>query len=117
MSDVRDVLSALMDREPVDADLLARVLEDPANRALLVDFVRLRTAILADEPGEPPWVPAQRRPTSAVRRPSPWLRRAAAALLLVGAGAGGGVWIERLATQERPPEPTRIVRLQPVARP
>ncbi len=112
MNDVREVLSALIDREPVDSDVVAQVLEDPANRALLVDFVRLRAAIQAEQPGKAEWMPP--RPASATRSRSPWLRRAAAVLLLLGAGAGAGVWAERLRSEERPPEPTRIVRLQPV---
>ena len=56
MSDERDVLSALIDREPVDPDVLARVLEEPANRALLVDFVRTRARVQQDEPGEIGWL-------------------------------------------------------------
>ena len=46
--DARAVLSALMDRERVDPDELALVLEDQDARHLLVDFVRLRVAIAAD---------------------------------------------------------------------
>jgi hypothetical protein len=52
MTDRREVLSALIDREPVDPDVLARVLEEPEGRAMLVDFVRVRAAVNADEPEE-----------------------------------------------------------------
>jgi hypothetical protein len=107
--DEREVLSALIDREPVDADVLARVLEDPANRRLLVDFVRLRAAAQAEMPGEAEWQPAAvvtARQSRVVA--GPWAR-AAAALLLVGAGAGGGAWVHEYATRERPPEPDRVV--------
>jgi anti-sigma factor RsiW len=114
MTDPRAVLSALIDREAVDPDLLEQLLEDRSNRALLVDFVRVRAALQADEECEPAW----RAPSgaSALTRPSPspraWLR-AAAALLLLAAGAGGGAWIEHQLTRERPPEPDRIVQLEP----
>jgi hypothetical protein len=37
--------------------------------------------------------------------------------LLLAAGAGGGAWLERYASAERPPEPDRIVRLEPVPTP
>ncbi len=40
-----DIISAFFDHEPVDADRLAAALEDPANRALLVGFVRLRQEV------------------------------------------------------------------------
>ena len=113
MSDVREMLSALIDREPVDPAVLGLVLEDPANRALLVEFVRLRAAIQAEEQDEVVWRPHS---PSAMATRSTWLRRVAAVLLLLGAGAGAGVWAQRLNTEERPPEPTRIVRLQPVNR-
>lgn len=126
MTDARDVLSALIDREPVDADVLARLLEEPANRALLVDFVRVRAAVLADGPGETEWRPSAQgtwltaygsRPMAEGARPaSRWLRAAAIFVLLAG-GAGGGAWLERYASRERPPEPTRIVRLQPIPTP
>jgi anti-sigma factor RsiW len=111
--DEREVLSALIDREPVDPDVLARVLEDPANRRLLVDFVRVRVAAQAEVPGEQEWqatapLPAPQRRVVA----GPWVR-AAAALLLVAAGAGGGAWVHEYATSERPPEPDRVVQFEP----
>ena len=133
MSDSREVLSALIDREPVDADVLAQVLEDPANRAMLVDFVRVRLATLAEGPDERAWRPdasamagLRQAPGSGLRASAApdgsrltahgsrrWLR-AAAVFLLVAAGAGGGAWLEHYASRERPPEPDRIVRLEPI---
>jgi hypothetical protein len=129
MSDDREVLSALIDREPVDADVLARVLEDPANRRLLVDFVRVRIAAQTDDSTLPdaedrsgaPVVGTALDVGATFRGPSSkhaaWLR-AAAVFLLLAAGAGGGAWIEKYVSRERPPQPDRIVYLEPTtARP
>jgi hypothetical protein len=109
MSDEREVLSALIDREAVDADVLARVLEEPANRALLVEFVRLRERIQMDD-SESRDLELSRRTKHS--RPRSWLR-AVAALVLLGLGVAGGAGLERYASRERPPEPTRVVRLEP----
>ena len=120
MTDQREVLSALIDREPVDPDVLAHLLEDPSNRALLVEFVRLRAALHnASEPGVPDLMAtdhlaglAQDTAGATVALP-PWLRVAAMVLLLV-LGAGGGAWLQYHWSIERPPQPDRIVRLEPV---
>lgn len=109
-SDAREVLSALIDREPVDPEMLASLLEMPENRALLVDFVRLRRAVVEGEV-EQPFVPRYATP-----RPA-WLdqRRAwiglAAGLLLV-AGLGGGLWVGERLGRDAPPAPARIVQFQ-----
>jgi hypothetical protein len=110
--DEREVLSALIDREPVDPDVLARVLEDPANRRLLVDFVRVRVAAQAEVPGERsgrrrPRLPAPQRaswPGHGPRGRGAPARRA---------GAGGGAWVHEYATRERPPDPSRVVQFEP----
>ncbi len=114
MTDVRDVLSALIDREPVDAGVLAQVLEDPANRELLVDFVRLRATVTEDEPEEAARysAPASRLQPPGRSRESRWLR-VAAVFLLLAAGGGGGAWVERYLSRERPPEPSRVLKLTP----
>ena len=114
MTDPREVLSALIDREPVDPETLARVLDEPEARAMLVDFVRVRAALDTDEEEAPARDAA---PGSGLRpagrsRGSRWLR-AAAAFLLLAAGAGGGAWVERYVSRERPPQPTRVVKLTP----
>jgi hypothetical protein len=115
MTDEREVLSALIDREPVDPDTLARVLEDPAGRQALVDFVRLRVAALADDSSLPVWQPAPRT------FPGVWSQRAwvrvAAILVLCVAAAGGGAWIQRYVSRERPPVPGRVVQFDPVSHP
>lgn len=123
MTDAREVLSALIDREPVDPDVLARVLEDPDGRAMLVDFVRVRAAVNADDDGEATLVQAPGgshglAPGPTLQAPvrsrgSGWVR-AAAVFLLLAAGAGVGAWAESYLSRERPPEPDRVVRLEPV---
>ena len=112
-TDTREVLSALVDGEPVDAEVLAAALEVPASRALLVDFVRLRGSVQADDHPAPEW--RADHVSSRGLAPSPWSRgwlRAAAVVALLTAGALGGTWIENIRTRERPPEPTRVVQLQ-----
>ena len=108
MTDEGEVLSALIDREPVDADVLRRVLEVPANRALLVDMVTLRTRVLADDDAD---MRPLARPISVTPSASlTWsLPRVAAILLLAAGSAGGGMWIERYVSRERPPTPSRMV--------
>ena len=107
MTDEREVLSALIDREAVDPAVLARVLEQPANRQMLVDFVRLRAALPEHEQASGAgWVsPAPSR--------GRWLR-VAAVFALLAAGGAGGAWLESYTTRDRPPEPDRVVRLQPL---
>jgi hypothetical protein len=115
MIDNRELLSALIDGEAVNADAIAGALEVPANRALLIDFVRLRASVRADEGAAPEWPGdglVTLEATGAGRRRA-WLR-AAAVVALVTAGALGGTWVEGLLTRERPPEPTRVVQLHVV---
>jgi hypothetical protein len=106
--DSHELLSALLDREPVDPDRLAVLLERADARALLVDFVRLRAALSADAGEARPVLSsiARSRPTIA------WpLFQIAAAILLVALGAFAG---HRLTPgDDAPPEPTRVVRLVP----
>jgi len=110
-TETSELLSALLDREPVDPDRLAALLEDPDARALLVDFVRLRSALRDDGLDVGKVEPSRAIPRRTIARP---LLAVAAALLLVAAGALIGT---RLSTDadDRPPEPTRVVRLQPAS--
>jgi hypothetical protein len=109
-SEARSVLSALIDREPVDPDALALVLEDPAARALLVDFVRLRVALAADDEDLIQATTARDRvPRSRIGRV---VRPLAAALLLSAAGAGG-LWLGERRGHDRPPAPSRSVSYTP----
>ena len=114
MTDEREILSALIDREPVDAEVLRRVLEVPANRALLVDLVGLRARLLADEDGDVVSFTAPTPLTSA--RQASTLARAAAILLLGAASAGGGMWIQRYISRDQPPTPSRTVAMDIVTK-
>jgi hypothetical protein len=106
--DTHEILSALLDREPVDPDRLAAVLERPEARALLVDFVRLRALLHADVGGAVPAAARAPAPRSVAR---PLLAVAAAALLLVTGAALGSRF--GVANDDRPPEPNRVVKLVP----
>lgn len=109
------VVSALLDREPVDPDALASVLEDPEGRTRLVDFVRLRVmaarelALDGEQEGRTSVRPVDGR----VRAPSMTgrlLRRAAAVLLPLALVAGYAVWQEG---RPEPPMPDRVVEFTP----
>jgi hypothetical protein len=103
-----DVLSALIDREPVDPDALAEALADPEGRARLVDFIRLRARVTADGASDegPRFVVRDRS------RMKTWSVRAALVLLPLVVGAAGGAWyVERM--DSRPPTPDRVVQFVP----
>jgi negative regulator of sigma E activity len=108
-----EVLSALIDREPVDPDVLRRVLDDPEGRRALVEFVTLRRDIQAPRPEEMDWRPAAAGAPPLTSRARPRWQLAAAAALVASA-IGGGMWAERYRLRDRPPEPTRIVQLDPL---
>jgi hypothetical protein len=102
-----EVLSALLDREAVDPDALARALDDPAGRTQLVDFARLRARV-QQEFAVDDAVTTAPRPSSARR----WLARAALVLLPLSLGLlGGAWWVEQ--RELRPPTPDVVVRLVP----
>jgi hypothetical protein len=107
--DRHELLSALLDREPVDPDRLAALLEQAESRAMLVDFARLRAALSPDAGDARPVLSAAVPPGRTVARP---LFQIAAAILLVALGALAG---SRLTPGDgdTPPEPTRVVRLVP----
>jgi negative regulator of sigma E activity len=117
-TDHAELLSALMDREAVDPDALALALEDAEARRALVAFASVRQALHVPAPGEAEWLAAHAPRVAASRRHTDRWRLVAAAALLV-AGLGAGVVAERYRSQQRPPEPSRIVQLDPlsVARP
>ena len=104
------VLSALIDREPVDADALALALDQPEGRQQLVDFIRIRRAAISelniDNPAPVPVVREKRSGRSRI-----W-RLAAVVLLPLMAGLGGGYWW-REREQRRPPTPTRVIQFVP----
>jgi hypothetical protein len=108
-----ELFSALMDRESVDPDALAEALENPAERRALVAFARLRQGLRAPISGEAEWLEARLAPPARPASRDGWWLAAAAALL--AAGLGAGVFAERYAMQARPPQPTRIVQLEPTS--
>jgi len=113
MTDHAELFSALMDREPVDPDALARALEDADARRALVEFASVRQALHAPAPGEAEWNAKRRQQRPAVTpRRDRWRLVAAAALLVAGLGAG--VVAGRYRAEQRPPEPTRVVQLDPL---
>ena len=104
------VLSALLDREPVDPDAVAAALEEQGGRAQLVAFVRLRAVTresLDIESAEAPVRGAMR-----VQSSGTLMRRAAAVLLPVVLALGGAVLYERW-DDNRPPAPDRVVEFTP----
>jgi len=105
------VLSALLDREPVDADMLEHLLETRAARTLLVDFVRLRALVHDDELAS-----AAVRSTGTPSRlwPQRTVLGVAAAVVVFAAGLAGGAWWADRRDSE-PPRPHRIVQFQPGA--
>ena len=111
-TDHAELFSALMDREPVDPEALARALEDADARRALVEFASVRQVLHAPVPGEAEWMATQTRRPAPTPRRTRWRLAAAAALLVAGLGAG--VVAERYRAQQRPPEPTRIVQLDPL---
>jgi hypothetical protein len=113
MTDTRELLSALIDGEAVDTDTVAAVLEVPANRALLVDFLRLRRSVQTEDETVPEWRADRFGAVETTRFGQTRTGlRAAAVLALLTAGALGGTWVEGFLTRERPPEPTRVVQLE-----
>jgi len=103
------LLSALLDREPVDPEELAAALEEPEGRARLVDFVRVRALTRESLEGDAADVPFRRAPRPAG---GTLLRRAATVVLPIALAAGGAVLYERWE-EARPPAPDRIVAFTP----
>jgi negative regulator of sigma E activity len=112
-SDHAELFSAFMDGEAVEPEALARALDDPDARRALVAFATLRQRLHAPTPGEPEWVVRQGARLAGLRRAMrPWSLAAAAAVL--AAAIGVGMAAERARTREAPPEPARVVELEPL---
>jgi hypothetical protein len=109
MSAVHEVISAFLDDEPFDPRDLARALDDPAGRTLLIDSITLRRIVQPTDS-----IPPMKAPAS-VRRFG-W-RAAAAAALFVVALTGGYMVGERRSVAPAPeaeaPPPTRVVQAVP----
>jgi hypothetical protein len=109
----QELLSALIDGESVDAEAVAAALESRPNRTLLVEFLRLRSSVQADDEPNSETLGNRLGGLNTVRSGrSPTGLRAAAAIALLTGGALGGAWAESFFTRDRPPEPTRVVQLQ-----
>ena len=106
------LFSALMDREPVDPEALARALDDAEARRALVEFATVRPGSTRRRRARPSGWRGRRDGPRRTPRRDRWRLVAAAALLVAGLGAG--VVAERYRAQQRPPEPTRIVQLDPL---
>lgn len=107
MSTTHEVISALLDDQPFDAEELAEALSDPAGRALLIDLATLRRIVQPIDAA-----PTMRAATPARQRP--WRIVAAAAALVLALG-GGYLAGERRAVTTSPeaPPPTRVVEAVP----
>jgi negative regulator of sigma E activity len=103
-----EVISAFLDDEPFEAQVLAEALADPAGRALLIDFVLLRHVAQSEESA------GGVMPTPALRSKRPPYLVAAAAVLV--ALVGGYQLGQRQSPDDspRPPAATRIVQSEPV---
>jgi negative regulator of sigma E activity len=111
-TDHAELFSALMDREAVGPDALARALDDPDARRSLVAFVTLRQALHAPAPGESEWLARPARFAASRRRVRTWPLAAAAALL--AAAVGAGMATERARMRDEPPQPARVVQFDPL---
>lgn len=114
-----ETLSRLIDGDAVDPDIVAKVLDSPDGRRILVDFAVVRTALSHDTAAPSAAFYARMQPSLAAKEPRrlQWpggisLRIAAAsavaALLL-------GIAIENWRHQrtEAPPPAARVLRFEP----
>jgi hypothetical protein len=107
-----EVLSAFCDGAVVDPDLLAEALANPRAREALVDFARLRAALVCSDP-----LPASLDRLSPVRarRATLWAGIVGAAAMLVLAVLTFTIlprsWF--IPQGEAPPAPSRVVSYQP----
>ena len=104
MNTAHEVISAFLDDEPFDPQDLAKALDDPAGRTLLIDSLVLRRIV---QPADA--VPAM-RVLVPVRRYG-W-RALAAAAMFVAAVTGGYLLGERrsVAPLDEAPQPTHVVQ-------
>jgi negative regulator of sigma E activity len=110
------VLSAFLDGEVVDPDRLAAALGDPAGRAALVDFVRLREAVTSNAP-LPLSLERLRADAPLPKRSVSWWRAvvvsAGMALLIVTVLALFQRLKDVRTSEDSPPAPSRTVRYVP----
>jgi len=107
MNTAHEVISAFLDDEPFDPQDLAKALDDPAGRALLVDSIMLRKIVQPTDaaPAMKVLVPMRRYG---------WRAVAAAAMFVVAVAGGylaGELRSEPPATEA--PQPTQVVQAVP----
>ncbi len=114
------VLSALVDGEEVtDLAVLAEALAAGEGREALLEFVRLRAAVRADESRPRPEFYEKVRPVlgrSGGRVGRPFLRGLAAAVVFVLGTAGLvdlGLRLRGEKAADQPPRATRVLRFEP----
>lgn len=116
-----EILSALLDGESVDPEVLRDALETPEGRAALVDFARVRRDVRADEtPPSPAFYEAMTRAglhsTGERRRAMTVSRPAIAATLALGVGLGavaGFLARPHGPAEEVPPVASRTIVFEP----
>jgi hypothetical protein len=116
--EAKEVLSAFVDGERVEADHLASALVEPGAREALLDFVRLRNALADDSLPSERFVRVMKgqlgeRRQSALARP---LRLVAAVVVLALAGLGLLDLRRRLGVESQPDQPpavARVIRYEP----
>ncbi len=115
-----EVLSAFMDGEAVEPDVLAAALLAPGAREALVDFAGLRAALASDNSRPSPGFDRAMERALAPRprriRPVWRLLQSAAAVVILSLAALGGLSLRgRLHDRgaQEPPEPTRTIRFTP----
>ncbi len=115
--DSLEVISALLDGEPVAPDVLAAALLAPGAREALVDFAGLRAGLAGDDSHPSREFHQAMNRVLRRRRPPVWqvLRRAAAVVVLALAAVGAislGTRFRGNAAEE-PPRATRVIQFTP----
>jgi hypothetical protein len=115
-----EVLSAFVDGEPVEPDVLAPALLAPGGREALLDFARLRSALAAEEDRPRPEFYARMSgvlpaasPVGARTPGTRWLTLAAVVLLGALGLADVGLRLRDARGGEQPPRPDRVLQFQP----
>ncbi len=103
-----EVISAFLDDEPFDPQVLAEALADPAGRQVLIDFVLLRHMAQSEELASVVTLEPTVRP-----KKLPYFVAAAAVVVALVSGYQLG---QRQPTDDspRPPAATRVVQSTPV---
>jgi hypothetical protein len=112
--EMSEVLSAFVDGEDVDGQVLVEALNEPGACELLIEFVQLRNACRTEERPNAAFYAAIGKTLSPVR----WrraFRLLAAAAVLVLATLGGFELGSRLSSRrqvDEPPTPTRVLQFE-----